>query len=727
MALIFTGMLVMLAALTVSSADTYQHSRDESVPPVLQVELNLEDVTAVQQRSNAEEPQGLHFLTTNNISLVMECINAMNSARKHELFSHQVKKVLLSCQNRNNVGHLRSRRAAAATITTTTTTTAATAAAATAAAAATTTTTAATAAAPAGYHGRDRTAREASAKDTSISSRILSSHSPRRPQGPPVSSSTLQRPRSTLTSSKKEDISRTGTETEPTKARAPVGAAQPSQNIATSSYTSLYAREHGGGHKGPVYGYKGPSYYPAPYKGPAYSPYDFQPKGYAKFNKKVKYGDDPVKESQKAKYHAGYEDQPQAYFGGFGGGGTAGYQSGGGGYGGGGHGGGGYGGDHGGGSYGGDHGGGGYGGDHGGGGYGGDHGGGGYGGDHKGSSYGDGGHGGGGGYGNDHGGGGGYDGDHGGGGYGGGGDDHGGGGYDSGDHGGGGYGGGGDDHGGGGYDGGDHGGGGYGGGDHGGGSHGGGGYGDDHGGGHGKINYQHSVQYYESDNKTPTTGHKEPTSVYTEGSPSYAYKPTMGTDYKAPTYEALTQNYNAPSYETQIQSYNSPKPSYGTPKPSYEAPKSGYTASPANYKAPSTGYSVPSAAYISPPASYKPKGPQIEYEVLDDPYNTYNPKDDVNLSRENSHRRQSSVAGGIPLRKRPDTGIIDTPGAIGTTVFKQSKNNVNGNKGRTEAVAVVNSPGNDPPKNLNAFANLFADFDNVFEERLRADRPQGTS
>nr|XP_045603858.1 interleukin enhancer-binding factor 3-like [Procambarus clarkii] len=671
---IITVMLVATVAnsLVANKLSTESGASDEAV---LQVELSLDDHSVVQPNSSPKNRVGLHFVTRDNISLVMECINAMNSAKKRELFSSQEQKVLLSCQTKNSFAHLRSRRGAPDSAES-----------------------ASSNGTDSEWKSRDETDREPqinnakrveadepthsipeSPNTPSTFKAPSSLHPPRRPQGPPVAPSTLQHTRLAAARSAAPGDLNVDNNGNNEAATFVGGAAEASRNSpvvlplaprlrqsSSTSESTVYAREHGGhshGYKAQSY-HKGPSYYPAPYKGPAYSPYDFQPKGYAKFNKKVKYGDDPVKESQKAKYHVGYEDQPQSYFGGFGGGGTVGYSGGGG-----------YGGGHGGGG----HGGGGHGGGHGGSGYGSGHDSGGYGSNHN--------------SGGDHGSGGGsYGGDHGGG--------HGGGSSYGGDHGGG---------------------------------------GGDHGGGYGKVNPEQSAQYYTSDYKAANTDYKAassdyktPTYGYTENSPAYGQNiPAPDSNAPSPTYDTFaqfhgtqTQSYEAaaPTYAGQTTSYEAPTPSYEELKPGYETPTSSYNAQNSKYEAPNANYETPNPSYIapainykgylSPPTEFKPSGPQIQYEILDDPFNTYNTKTDASLLKGSSYNRRTSEAARY------------------TNLPRESSDNV-GDFGKTEATLAFDVPATYPTDQRTTgptpFGNLFAGFDEVFEDRLRSDTPQGTS
>ncbi|XP_047484168.1 hornerin-like [Penaeus chinensis] len=657
---------------------------------------------------------GLHFYTHDNVSVVMDCIMAMNAAYRHELLASKWEKVLYTCQTRDGSAHFRSRRAAPDPNVYGTVEAAPEALGANV------------------WESRKFPTEGGEAAEEELShptldtlgirlrrSRYDSGSGRRRPDpshtSPQEHRSLLTRIQPRLPSEERRG-QRKGDET---NLEPPV--TQGRDNYDTLPGVEAQERDykapsHGykgqsHDHKGPSHGYdhKAPSYKPIPYKGPSYGPYDFQPKGKATFSKKGKYGDDPVAESQKSKYNRPYYDEPQSYFGGFGGGGTSGYKGHGGG-------GGGYGKGHGGG-------GGGYGKGHGGGGggYGKGHGGGGGGGYGKGH-----GGGGGGGYGKGHGGGGGYGKGHGGGG---------GGGYGKGHGGGGGY---GKGHGGGG-------GGGYGKGHVGGG----GGYGKGHGGdGYG---HQYSVQYHESDYKVPSYKGQDTSYGFTEDSPTYDYSeqsyeapapsyeaPASSYEAPAPSYEAPAPSYEAPapsyeapapSYEAPAPSYEAPAPSYEAPAPSYEAPAPSYEAPAPSYEAPAPSYEAPTSNYDSPYTSHKGPSSGISYEVLDDPYNTYNAHDDVSLKKvEDSYSHLRTADGGRPayigVTEMLSTNPYESVGEARTVITtRQPKGEgVRGEGPRGTALHSQPSnpfpsayPTNLKPQNLRPFDNIFGNFDDVFD------------
>ncbi|XP_069976000.1 uncharacterized protein [Penaeus vannamei] len=620
---------------------------------------------------------GLHFYTHDNMSVVMDCIMAMNAAYRHELLASKWEKVLYTCQTRSGSAHFRSRRAAADPV----------------------------------MQGTDVAALETpgtsvwesrkfptgggEAAEEELSHPTLDTLGIRLRRSRYDSDSGRRRPDPSQRSHQepKPPLARTQphlpSEERGGQRKGDESKLEPPVTQGWDDYGDLSgvvaqerdykASSHG--HKGPSHSYdhKAPSYKPIPYKGPSYGPYDFQPKGKAKFSKKGKYGDDPVAESQKSKYNRPYYDEPQSYFGGFGGGGTVGYKAhgGGGGYGkghGGGGGGGGYGKGHGGG---------------GGGGYGKGHGGG-------GGGYGKG-HGGGGGYGKGHGGGGGYGKGHGGGG----------GGYGKG-HGGG----------------------------------GGGGYGKGHGGdGYG---HQYSVQYHESEYKVPSYKGQDTSYGFTEDSPTYDYKepsyeapapsyeaPAPSYEAPAPSYEAPAPSYEAPapSYEAPAPSYEAPAPSYEAPAPSYEAPAPSYEAPAPSYEAPAPSYAAPVSGYDSPSTSYKGPSSGISYEVLDDPYNTYNAHDDVSLKKvEDSYSHLRAAEGGRPayigVTEMLSTNPYESAGEARTVITtRQPKGEgVRGEGPRGTALHSQPSnpfpsayPTNLKPQNLRPFDNIFGNFDDVFD------------
>ncbi|XP_037798850.1 uncharacterized protein LOC119593895 [Penaeus monodon] len=553
---------LVLAAVLVSTTLT-SASRRDSMENVSGEILNDRDSQILIPEHNAVVDNGLpglHFYTHDNVSVVMDCIIAMNAAYRHELLASKWEKVLYTCQTRDGSAHFRSRRAAP----------------------------------DPNVHRADETAPEArganfweskkfspgggEAAEEELNhptldtlgirlrrSRYDSGSGRSRP-----SYTSPQEPRSLLTRiqprlpSEERRGQRKGDET---KLELPV--TQGRDNYGTLPGVEAQERDYKApshGYKGPSHDYKGPShgydhkapsYKPIPYKGPSYGPYDFQPKGKAKFSKKGKYGDDPVAESQKSKYNRPYYDEPQAYFGGFGGGGTVGYKG------------------------------------HGGGG--------------------------GGGYGKGHGGGG-------------------------------------------------------------------GGYGKGHGGdGYG---HQYSVQYHESEYKVPSYKGQDTSYGFTEDSPTYDYTE---------------------------QSYEAPAPSYEAPAPSYEAPAPSYAAPASNYDSPYTSYKGPSSG--------------ISYEVLDDPYNTYNAHDDVSLKKvEDSYSQLRTADGGRPaligVTEMLSTNPYESVGEARTVITtKQPKGE--GVKGEGPRGTALHSQPSNPfpsayptnlkPQNLRPFDNIFGNFDDAFD------------
>nr|XP_027215314.1 uncharacterized protein LOC113808178 [Penaeus vannamei] len=276
---------------------------------------------------------GLHFYTHDNMSVVMDCIMAMNAAYRHELLASKWEKVLYTCQTRSGSAHFRSRRAAADPV----------------------------------MQGTDVAALETpgtsvwesrkfptgggEAAEEELSHPTLDTLGIRLRRSRYDSDSGRRRPDPSQRSHQepKPPLARTQphlpSEERGGQRKGDESKLEPPVTQGWDDYGDLSgvvaqerdykASSHG--HKGPSHSYdhKAPSYKPIPYKGPSYGPYDFQPKGKAKFSKKGKYGDDPVAESQKSKYNRPYYDEPQSYFGGFGGGGTVGYKAhgGGGGYG----------------------------------------------------------------------------------------------------------------------------------------------------------------------------------------------------------------------------------------------------------------------------------------------------------------------------------------------------------------------------------------------------------
>ncbi|KAG7169974.1 DNA-directed RNA polymerase II subunit RPB1-like 18, partial [Homarus americanus] len=638
----FPKVFTLLVAVSTSA---YQPFTENGVPAdsLLQVELNYDNETTLESDVAAGDynAQGLHFYTSENLTLVMECINALNTAKKHELFSKRGKKLLLSCQ-KHGIAHSRSRRD--------------------------------TDSDPGTSMTESKGEEEEESKTDNEEDDVWEPHKEKEeaekeldsvgfrltrqpnsgtnpgdeisddgdagkttnrsspvtqtsklPRGPPITSSTALRSRRLPAATAREntdspdddadedddeDIAGSDTAASYDSPSVVSPEAEAEAREDTTSSTSVYGREHGG--------------------------------------------------------HGG------------------------------GHGGGGYG-----------HGGGGHGGG-GGGGHGGGHGGGGYG-------HGGGGHGGGGGYG-----------------HGGGGGGHGGGG-------------------------------GYG---HGGGGHGGGGgYG--HGGGGG---YNKGPTYYPAPYKGPAYS---PYELQAKGkakfskkvkygddpdSPTYEFKAAtpayevLNTDYKAPepsykapnpSYQPQTQSYDAPSYEVPKSSYEAMALSYDPPSPSYEPPASSYdppapsyyppTSSydpPApsyypptsSYESTTSSYKAPTSSYISPISDYKPVGPVMTYEFLDDPYNTYNPKDDVSLPKEDDSYSKLRSGEGILLNERSSSGSIKEPQKdIKRPVFARKGGEGEDIETTTSSLGFPSSryPTNLSPQNLNPFANLFAEFDDVFEERLR--------
>ncbi|XP_042882721.1 insulin receptor substrate 4-like [Penaeus japonicus] len=651
---------------------------------------------------NDDDLPGLHFYTHDNVSVVMNCIMAMNAAYRHELVASKWEKVLYTCQTRNGSAHFRSRRAAAEPKGPGLDT--------------------ADPEAPRAHSWEPRKLPEGegddaaeeelshptlenlgirlrrSRYDSGSSRRVLDpSHAGQRPQEPTTTLTRIPLPPPAEERRGRRKGDETRLEPNPSGGRDPYGTLS-GDGAQERDYK---APSHGykgpsHGHKGPSHGYdhKAPSYKPIPYKGPSYGPYDFQPKGKAKFSKKGKYGDDPVAESQKSKYNRPYYDEPQSYFGGFGGGGTVGYKGHGGG--------GGYGKGHGGG---------------GGGGYGKGHGGG-------GGGYGKGHGGGGGGYGKGHGGGGGgYGKGHGGGG----------GGYGKG-HGGG----------GGGYGKGHGGGGGSYGKGHGGG---GGGYGKGHGGGGGGDGYghQYSVQYHESDYKSPSYKGQDTSYGFTEDSPTYDYKepsyeaPAPSYEAPAPSYEAPAPSYEAPapsyvapapSYEAPAPSYEAPAPTYAAPAPSYVAPAPSYEAPAPSYEAPAPTYAAPAPTYAAPSTSYKGPSSGISYETLDDPYNTYNPHDDVGLKKgEDSYSQLRTANTGQPtyigVTEMLSTNPYESTGEARLVITTRQPKGGDGRRESSRDSTLHTQPSNPfpsayptnlKPDNLRPFDNIFANFDEVFDD-----------
>ncbi|ROT74526.1 hypothetical protein C7M84_006970 [Penaeus vannamei] len=263
---------------------------------------------------------GLHFYTHDNMSVVMDCIMAMNAAYRHELLASKWEKVLYTCQTRSGSAHFRSRRAAADPV----------------------------------MQGTDVAALETpgtsvwesrkfptgggEAAEEELSHPTLDTLGIRLRRSRYDSDSGRRRPDPSQRSHQepKPPLARTQphlpSEERGGQRKGDESKLEPPVTQGWDDYGDLSgvvaqerdykASSHG--HKGPSHSYdhKAPSYKPIPYKGPSYGPYDFQPKGKAKFSKKGKYGDDPVAESQKSKYNRPYYDEPQSYFGGFGGGGT---------------------------------------------------------------------------------------------------------------------------------------------------------------------------------------------------------------------------------------------------------------------------------------------------------------------------------------------------------------------------------------------------------------------
>ncbi|XP_064095072.1 hornerin-like [Macrobrachium nipponense] len=663
--------------------------------------------------------EGIHFYTTDNLSLVMDCITAMSKTRKEELFSSQKRKVHFNCETKNGIAHFRSRRAA---------------------------------------ESEDLLQRDGSSHDlTNIKQLIWGSQismgkeiNPRKVSDSDSESKEVRihfnmnetgslNPVPDLTEEEgsatvhKQELTSTAP-TDPTfqplvspSKIVEIKRALPKRNVKlvnnnlhvsnnpstrqvearevktphqipnvkvpiSTAYgnSGIYAREHGGhghssgyghssdhghssgydhssGHEissgyGHSSGYgKGPKYKPTDYKGPAYGPYDFLPEGKAKFSKKVKYGDDPVKESQKAKYNDHYDDKPTAHFGGFGGGGSVGY----------GH----------------DHGGGGYGSSHGGGGYEGHgHGGGGYGHDHGGS-----------GYGKDHGPG--YK------------DDQGGKGYDN-DHGSGGH----------------------------GNNHGAGGYGHEISSSYGseyktpESSYSSEISYHAPSSydtaspsySAPTPSYAalaysdpKPAALYQEPEPSYSPPtPTYPSPAPAPSYVAPEPSYSppAPTYSAPVHSYEAQAPTYEAPAPTYEAPVPSYEAPVPSYEAPATTYEAPTSGYGGPTSSNN------QYEHLDDPYNTYNPHDDVTLpeggtssySREGTHGATDQSSHDFSSGTRHETGRLESsPTVLSRLESKEISNGTNWEHFHFSS----EYPMFLKPRGLQPFDDLFSDVSRGFRDK----------